>query len=69
MVRVVFVLSLLSGVANAQGDGNLAFPGLELPDPVAWLAATHAFVTGNGLHGDMERIGWALLFVGFSTLR
>ena len=50
MVRVVFVLSLLSGVANAQGDGDLTFPGLELPDPVAWLAATHAFVTGNGLH-------------------
>ena len=47
MVRVVFILTLLFGVANAQGDGNLTFPGLELPDPVAWLAATHAFVTGN----------------------
>ena len=65
MVRVVFILTLLFGVANAQGDGTSTFPGLELPDPVAWLAATHAFVTGNGLHGDMERIGWALLFVGF----
>lgn len=65
MVRVVFVLTLLFGVANAQGDGTSTFPGLELPDPVAWLAATHAFVTDNGLHGDMERIGWALLFIGF----
>ncbi len=43
----------------------MVFPGLELPDPVDWLAATHKFITGNGLHDDIENIGWAVLFVGF----
>lgn len=65
MVKIALVLTLLLlGVVHAQ-EGNLTFPGLELPDPVEWLAATHEFVTSNGLHDDVEGIGWAILFVGF----
>jgi len=62
----VLLASLLCGGALAQeAGGGLTFPGLELPDPVEWLAATHQFVTSNGLNEDVERIGWAILFVGF----
>ena len=77
MVRVLILIALLlSGGAFAQGGGGggrdgppaettMMFPGLELPDPIDWLAATHKFITGNGLHDDVENLGWAILFVGF----
>ena len=67
MVKALLItLLLLSGGAFAQGgDTEMVFPGLELPDPVDWLASTHTFITANGLHDDIEKIGWAVLFVGF----
>lgn len=43
------------------------FPGLELPDPISWLSEVHSFVLTHGFNDGIERIGWAVLFVGFLT--
>ena len=79
MVRVLLLTALLlSGGAFAQGgagggrdsptpDTSMMFPGLELPDPINWLSEVHGFVIKNGFNTGMERIGWAVLFVGFLT--
>ncbi len=57
-------LFLCLSVASAQ-QTDMMFPGLELPDPITWLSEVHRFVTANGFHTGMVRVGWAVLFVGF----
>lgn len=59
-----FLLLALSSFALAQ-DPQQMFPGLTLPDPISWLETTHMTVTGMGIHTALQRIGWAVLFVGF----